>query len=188
MLRAAAPRTGKWFELKIGQRPAVPQRLRFTQLHRGPAGIPLLKRPPAIGHPLLERVQVQFAGLDAEQVPRRPGEQPRRGAAAGQRLAQPGDLHVQHRVGRPGRLIGEQLVDQLVAGDDTVGMTQQQPQQGPLPGPADPHRGAVDPDLQRPENAELHPTAHVTPHLLKSVPKSRGVGQACAADTALKGC
>ena len=70
---------GKRFELKIGQRPAAPQRLRVAQQHRGPARITVLQRVTALGHPLVECVQVQLALFDAEQVPGRAGEQPRLG-------------------------------------------------------------------------------------------------------------
>jgi hypothetical protein len=77
---------------------------------------------------------------------------------------------MQHRFGRPGPLIAQQFVDQLVPGHHPVGMAQQQGEQGTLPRPADPHRRAAQPDLQRPENAELHPTAHATPPLVKVSP------------------
>ena len=116
---------GKRFELKIGQRTTVPQRLRLAQEHRGPAGITFLKRVASISHPLLECVQVQLTWLDTEQVPGRASEQPRPMATVGERLAQAGDLNVQHRFGRTGWLIAEQFVDQLVAGYDPVGMAQQ---------------------------------------------------------------
>jgi len=156
---------GKRFELKIGQRPAVPQRLRRTQQRRGPARILRLKRPSAGGHLLLERVQVQLAVLDAEHVPGRASEQPRLWVTIGERLAQAGNLNMEHRFSRTGRLITEQFVDQLVAGYDAVGVAQQQREQGTLLRPADPHRGAVEPDLERPEDSKLQTTAHVTPGL-----------------------
>jgi hypothetical protein len=144
-----------------------------------PGRDPLLQRLPTSGHPLLERVQVQFTVLDAEQVPGRAGEQPRLGVTVGERLAQPGDLNVQHRFGRTGQLIAEQFVDQLVAGDDAVGVAQQHCEQGTLLRPADPHRNAAGPDLERPEDPELQMTAHVIPPV-ESVPNSRGLGQGFA--------
>ena len=123
----------------------------------------MLKRVTALGDPPLECVQVQFAVLDAEQVSGRAGGQPRLGVTVGERLAQPGDLHVQHVFGRTGRLIAEQFVDQLVAGHGAVGVAQQQREQSTLLRAADPHRSAVEPDLERPEDSKLQTTAHVPP-------------------------
>jgi len=37
-------------------------------------------------------------------------------------------------------LVGQQLLDQLIAGDHLVGVAQQQRQQRPLPQPADVHQ------------------------------------------------
>ena len=132
--------SGERLELQIGQRPAAPQRLRFPQQPRRPARVAVAQRVPAGGHLLLERVQVQLAILDPQQIAGRPGQQPRLAVAVGERLAQPGDLNPQHPL-RSGRgLIAEQFIDQLVAGDDAVGVAQQQPQQRPLPRPANPYR------------------------------------------------
>ena len=61
------------------------------------------------------------------------------------------------------RLIAEQFLGELVNGDDRVRVAQQQRQQRPLPGPADPHQRSFEPDLQRPEDPELQPSAHVDP-------------------------
>ena len=69
---------------------------RLAQQRRGPGRVTFLERLTAIGHPLLKRVQIQFAVLDAEQVPGRAGEQPRLRITVGERLAQAGDLNVQH--------------------------------------------------------------------------------------------
>jgi hypothetical protein len=44
-------------------------------------------------------------------------------------------------------------------------MAQQQREQRSLPRPADPHRGTIEPDLERPENAEHQAIAHPTPHV-----------------------
>ena len=110
-------------------------------------------------------MQVQLAVLDPEQIAGRPGLQPRLSVAVtvAERLAQPGDLNPQHPVGRGRGLVAEQFLDQLVAGDDPVGVAQQQPEQRPLPRPADPHRGIIEPDLERPENAEHQASAHPDP-------------------------
>ncbi len=126
----------------------------------------MLKRVPASGHPLLEHLQIQLPVLDAERVPGRAGDQSGRSVPVGEHLAQPGDLHPEHRLRRTIRLITEQLVDQLVAGDDPVGVAQQQREQGPLPGPADPHRRPAGLDLQRPEDPELQASTHRPPSRL----------------------
>jgi len=85
---------------------------------------------------------------------------------------------MQHRFSRTSLLITEQFVDQLVAGYDAVGMAQQHCEQCTLLRPADPHRGSVEPDLERSEDPELQTTAHVT--LPWSFPQSRGLGHFCA--------
>ena len=152
---------GKRLKLQIGQRPTTPQRLRLAQQHRRPARIPLGQRIPADGHPLLEHLQVQLTWLNPQHVPTGAGQYPRR--AVGQDLAQPGNLHPQHPLRRFRRLIAEQFLGELVNGDDRVRVAQQQRQQRPLPGPADPHQRSFEPDLQRPEDPELQPSAHVDP-------------------------
>ena len=101
---------GKRLKLQIGQRPAAPQRLRPPQQHRRPARVTAAQRVPASGHPLLKHIQIQLTWLDAQQVPGRPGQHPGR-TAASDGLAQPGDLHPQHPLRRPGRLIAEQLIN-----------------------------------------------------------------------------
>jgi hypothetical protein len=57
-----------------------------------------------------------------EQVTRRPGLQPRLAAAVdvAERLAQPGDPDPQYPVRRGRGLVAEQLVDQVIAGNDLV--------------------------------------------------------------------
>ena len=108
-------------------------------------------------------MQIQLAVLDPEQIAGRPGLQPRLSVPVGERLAQAGDLNPQHPVGRGRGMVAEQFLDQLVARDDPVGVAQQQPEQRPLPRPADPHRGIIEPDLERPENAERQTSAHPDP-------------------------
>ncbi len=155
--------SGERLELQIGQRPTAPQRLRFPQQPRSPGRVAVPQRLPPVGYLLLERVQVQLAIRDPQQIAGRLGQQPRLAVAFGERLAEPGDLNPQHPL-RSGRgLIAEQFIDQLVAGDDAVGVAQQQPEQRPLPRPADPYRGTIEPDLERPENAEHQASAHPDP-------------------------
>ena len=102
-----------------------------------------------------------------EQVTRRPGLQPRLAVAVdvAERLAQPGDLNSQHPVCRCRRLVAEQLRDQLVARDDPVSVAEQQPKQRSLPWTAHPYQGTIEPDLERPKNAEHRASAHPIPPL-----------------------
>ena len=68
---------GERLELQVGQRPAAPQRLRFPQQRRGLGRIAVRERLPPGRYLLLERLQVQLAVLDPQQVTGRPDQQPR---------------------------------------------------------------------------------------------------------------
>ena len=59
---------GERLELQIGQRPTAPQRLRFPQQPRGPGRVAVPQRLPPVGYLLLERVQVQLAIRDPQQI------------------------------------------------------------------------------------------------------------------------
>ena len=166
---------GERLELQVGQRTAAPQRLRFSEQPRGPGRIAVRERLPPGRYLLLERMQVQLAVLDPEQIAGRSGLQPRLAVPVAEHLAQPGDLNPQHPVGRGRGLVAEQFLDQLVAGHDAVGVAQQQPEQRSLPRPADPHRGAIEPDLEWPENAERQASAHPNPPFL-SLLRTRDAG------------
>ena len=86
----------------------------------------MLERVPAIAQPLLERLEIELALLDAQQITGGTSEQSRLVGGGGQRLAQARDLHVEHSFGRLGRLIAHQLIHQTGAGHDSVGVAQQQ--------------------------------------------------------------
>ena len=123
-LESACLQPGERPGLQISQRQAAPERVGFPQQSCGPPRIAVRKRLPPGRYLLLEQVHVQFAVRDMEQVTRRPGLQPRLPAAGdvAERLAQPGDLNAQYPVCRCRGLVAEQLIDQLVAGDDPVGV------------------------------------------------------------------
>ena len=131
-------------ELQIGERPPPPQALRLAQQRRRPSSIPTLKRRPPIPRQTLEPLQVELSRVDAQQIPRRSRDQPWLSLAIGKRLAQPRDLHSQHPLERPRRLVRQQLIDQLIARENPVGVAQQQRQQRALPRPADSHQRAID--------------------------------------------
>lgn len=61
-------------KLEVGQRPTAPEQLRLAQHRCGPSGVAVLERLPAVAQPLLERLQIQFALLDPQHVPRRSRE------------------------------------------------------------------------------------------------------------------
>jgi hypothetical protein len=164
-LEALCLRPGEGFRLQVGERAAAPQRLGLPQQCRRPGRVAVRERLPARGGQVIVPVQVQFAVGDMEHVPGRPGPQPwlSRVLGLGKRLAQPGDMDPQHPFGRTRGLIAEQLIDQLVTGDDPVRVAQQQREQRPLPRPADPHRRRAVLDLQRPEDPERQTSAHADP-------------------------
>jgi hypothetical protein len=91
-----------------------------------------LKGPTRLRHEPLEDVQVELAGVDAQQVPRRAGDEPLRaessGVRRGERLPQVGDVALQGVDGCAGRFPGPQLLDELVAGEDLVGAEQEERQ------------------------------------------------------------
>ena len=73
-----------------------------------------------------------------------------------ERLAQLGDVHLERRPGGVGRRGTPELVDEPVAGDDLVGVQQQEGEQGALLRAAELQDPAFFTDLERPEDAELH--------------------------------
>jgi hypothetical protein len=134
---------GKRLELEIRQRATAPKRLRLAKLRCSRSRIALLQGEATFHRELLERVQVELTWLDAQQVPRRAGHQPRLAVMGCEHLAQAGDLNSQRTVGRLDRLIPEELLDQPVTGNDTVGAREQQGEQRPLPWSADTDRNAI---------------------------------------------
>jgi len=83
-------------------------------------------------------------------------EQGRMAVAAGDPATARDRLRDAVGLGR-GRALAPKAVDQLVARDDLVRAQEQQREQRPLLGSAQRHRLAVDPDLDRAEDRELHP-------------------------------
>ncbi len=131
-------------------------------------------QPGGPGRALLEHLQVEGAGVDAQQVAvRGGGQQPAGGAAGPARLqcpAQPGDVGLDqvHRAGRRG--LGPHRVDDPGPADRGVPGQQQHGQHGALLGRAQLHRGGgvlVGP-AHRPEHAE-----NLEPHSFPDVVRHR---------------
>ena len=142
-------------ELQVRERPAAPQALAVPQ-HPGRASrVPLLERSPPLGQQPLEAVQVELAGLDVHEVAGRAREEDRVGA---ERLAQPRHVDLERVARRRRRVLGPQLLDQAVAGDDPVGLQQQDRQQRALLRAAEREPAPVRADLERTEDAEVDAT------------------------------
>src|SRR5215831_8092590 len=107
-------------------------------------------------HLILERPGIDRLTAEPHRISRRGCDQDARGGtgrtARLQRAAQMGDirLHCGERFGRG--LIGIQVFDEPVGGDDLAVRCDQPRQHAPLPRPADVGRGAVDGDLERAEH------------------------------------
>jgi hypothetical protein len=73
-----------------------------------------------------------------------------------QGVAKPSHVGLQRVAGLLGRLVAEYLVNQPVEMDNAAAAQQQRRQQRPLPRPWHHHGPTGHPDLQRPQDAELH--------------------------------
>ena len=100
---------------------------------------------------LLEPGDVELAGLDVDDVARRPRLQP----LGAERLAELGDAVLERGRRRRRRRFAPELVDEPVRGDHAVGVDQKQSEQGALPRARDRDGLAVRKHLERPEQAEL---------------------------------
>jgi hypothetical protein len=151
---------GKRLEFEIGERSAAPEQFGLAQLRHSPRWIGVLERLPTLGDKLLEPVQIELSGLDAEDVARRARYQSRLVPSWIQRLAEARDLDAQCVVGRLASLLSHQLVDQPVARDDAVGAQEQDCEQRALLRPAQEKRFAVAANLERAEDAEVESSVH----------------------------
>ena len=140
-------------ELEVGERSPLPERLGSAQLSRREDRVPCCERLTTAREQALELLEVELARLDAQQVARRPGGDARRVVV--QRLAEPRDVVAEGVVGRVHALVGEELRDQSLTGDNAVRTQKQQGEEGPLLRASDRYRRAVHLDDERPENPEL---------------------------------
>ena len=121
---------------ELRERRATPQRQRLVEL--------------ALGLERLEAVEVELAGLDAQQVAGRPRLDP----LAAEELAQVGDVDLQRLVDGRRRVLLPQRVDQPVSRDDAIGVEQQQGQQRALLEAAHLERPPIRVHLKRAEDAD----------------------------------
>jgi hypothetical protein len=102
-------------------------------------GIAVRERLACLLEQDLEAVQVELAVRDVQQVAGCAGDEQRVAAAVrAERLAQPRDMDLEGVVRGRRRIVGPQLLDQAVAGDDAIGLQQEDRQQRPLLRTAEP--------------------------------------------------
>ena len=152
---AAAAGRGPRFGVELGQRRPLPQPQRLRRTSSAAAV------PPGAAARLLDQlgepVHIDRVRVDLEQVARAPGHHQRLGQAdRPQRLRSRDTRPCSALSALCGQVLAPQAVDQVLGGHHPARVEQQQRQQRPLRRPAQHDRGAVDDDLQRPEQAELH--------------------------------
>jgi hypothetical protein len=135
-------------ELGVGRAP--PQRERPVQ-QREPGGG--RTAGPGLAEQRGEALGVDGAGGHLEEVAGRPGGDHRPGRPEG--LAEPDHVGLERVAGLPRRRLAEDVVDQPVQRDDVAAMEHERRQQRPLPRPRHPDGPSGDPDLERPQDAEL---------------------------------
>ena len=108
----------------VGEQLAAPQPERLREEAGGALRLGRGERAPAFGDQLLELLQVQVAGGDAEQVPGRPVHQQPAFAVADQ-PPQPVHVDADQVVRLRGRAVAPQLEDQALGGDELPGPHQQ---------------------------------------------------------------
>ena len=139
--------------------PDTQRRLKPLPSHLKPA---VRVRPTRPVERLLPAVDVTLAGSHLQPVAARVTDQPATlGARRGQRLVQPGDMHLQ-AVARPrGRFLAPQLIDQPITADDAAGHQRQDREQRPRPLTPQRHHPAIHPRLDRTEQLDPKPVGAV---------------------------
>ena len=159
---------------ELGQGRAAPEAERLLQQPGRPR--PLGGRGgQGLGGQPLEPGRVDLPGAGLQEIARRPGgHHPRPGRPKGPAQGRHPALEGVGRV--PRRVVAPEVLDQPVGRHHPAGVDDQVGQQGPLLGPWDPHRGRPVPDLQRPQDPELHlrPSA-ADPQRHVSLPAHRGI-------------
>jgi hypothetical protein len=136
-------------ELGIGRAPPQGERL-VQQGERGRGRVGGAGLPEQGG----EALGVDGVGGDLQQVAGRPGGDDGRRRPEG--LAQPDDVGLEGVAGLPRRGLPEHLVDEPVLRDDVAAPEQERGQQRPLARSRHLDGPAGDPDLERPQDAELN--------------------------------
>ena len=105
-----------------------------------------------VGDKLVERVEVELVRLDPKPVRRSVGDEP----VCAEEPAKSRSLILQRRSRRGGRVGAPQLLDEHVERNRLVGPQQQQSEECPPTLPSEWQGPPLLPDLQRPEDPELH--------------------------------
>ena len=134
--------------VEIAERRPAPERERFPHRLRGAGAVAAVD----FAEQLLEAIEVELARLDPHEVARGLRHDP----LAPERLAEAGDVDLQRRASGLGRSRVPKLVDQAVAGDNPVGLEQEEREQRTLLDAAEGELPAVVGDLERPEDPKLH--------------------------------
>ena len=132
---------------EIRERRPAPERERLAQ-RLGRGGGCLASRP---FDELREALEVELAGLDAEEVARPAGDD----SVGAEQLAERVHRHLEGVCGRLRRILAPEGVDQALARNDRVGVEEQKREQRPLAPAADGEDAAVLLDLERAEQPEL---------------------------------
>jgi hypothetical protein len=102
-------------------------------------------------------VQIELAGLDPEDIARRPRDED---VVPSERLAKLRDADAERRRAGRGRLLAPELVDQPVARDDLVRVEQEHREQRPLPRSRERKRATALEHLERTQDPKLHVREH----------------------------
>ena len=150
---------------QLRQRRAAPQGQRPFERRNGTLGTAAGQLAPPLGHEPLEAVRIELLGIEPQLVaaPAR-HDHPLRSVAGpgGERLTQAGDMHLHGLGGVGGWTLAPELIDQPVRAERLVEVQQQQRQQRPLLAAPERDRAALDEDLERTENAEVHASGHAS--------------------------
>jgi hypothetical protein len=140
-------------EAEVGERLPPPEVECLPQSHRSPGGISTRPELAAGLHELLEAVEIELTGGELDEIARSTGAN----TLGAERLTQPGDVDLERLPRGLGRALSPELVDQALGADDLVGVQEQDRQRRSLLAGAERDLAvAVLPNLERPEDPELH--------------------------------
>ena len=140
-------RLARRLSCEIGERGTAPEREGLSQAVGGGGrlgAVGLLDEVP-------ERVEIELARRDAEEVPGRPRDEP-----VAELATQPHQVVLERRLRRRRRIVAPDAVDEAVDRDDAVCLEQQQAEHRAPPQAADRDDALAGPHLERAEDPELH--------------------------------
>ena len=136
----------------LGQRGPAPERKRVTQQLSRLRSIAFRERLASVGDCTLEPGQVELVLPYLEQVTRSARVQPR----FGKRLPQLRDVDLHHLLSRVRNVLGPESVDDLLAGDGTVRVQEQNREERPLLACSHLQPRMTTAHLQRAEEPKIH--------------------------------